>query len=197
MNKLLKIPALITALSLLGACSTTGPMLGSKNISYGDAKAVETVTNQFGSTDLQILAESMTGSLLQTPILTNRPTVTVANVKNKTSEYIDTRMITDSIRSQLLKSGRVQFAVDVIGMETQTEELMRQNQSGLYSQRTTADIGRMEGAQYRLEGSISSIVKKSSSYKDIYYKLSLQLVNIERGILEWADEQEIRKTTKR
>ena len=35
---------------------------------YGDARGVETVTNQFGSTDLQMIAESMTRSMLQAPV---------------------------------------------------------------------------------------------------------------------------------
>ena len=30
--------------------ANTSPVLGSKNINYGDTKAVETVTNEFGST---------------------------------------------------------------------------------------------------------------------------------------------------
>jgi len=36
----------------------------SKQVRYGDAQAVETVNTQFGSTDLQLMAESMTRSLL-------------------------------------------------------------------------------------------------------------------------------------
>ena len=39
---------------------------------YGDAGAVETVTNQFGSTDLQLLAEQMTQSM---PVITEEPLV--------------------------------------------------------------------------------------------------------------------------
>ncbi|PRW95595.1 penicillin-binding protein activator LpoB, partial [Pseudomonas fragi] len=58
---------------LASGCSNTSPVLGSKNISYGDTKAVETVTNEFGSTDLQMIAESMTRSLAQSGILQGRP----------------------------------------------------------------------------------------------------------------------------
>lgn len=53
----------IAVIALLASgCANTSPTLGSKNISYGDTKAVETVTNEFGSTDLQMIAESMTRS---------------------------------------------------------------------------------------------------------------------------------------
>lgn len=182
---------------LTSACGTTGPTLGSTNISYGDTEAIETVTNEFGSSDLKLLAETMTSSLLETPILVGRPIITIASVKNKTSEYVDTKLITDSIRSKMLKSGKVKFAVDIAGMDSQTDELTRQSQSGLYKKSTQAQLGNMQAAKYRLEGSISSIVKSSSKFKDVYYKLSLQLVDNESGLLEWADEQDIRKTTKR
>jgi PBP1b-binding outer membrane lipoprotein LpoB len=55
----------------------------------------------------------------------------------------------------------------------------------------------MVGAQYRMEGNITSIVKQVRDTKDVYYKFSLQLWNIRNGLLEWSDEKEIRKTTTR
>jgi hypothetical protein len=165
-------------------------------VRYGDARGVETVTNQFGSTDLQMIAESMTRSLLQAPVVvsSNLPIVTVQEVKNKTSEYIDTRAITDSIRAELQKSGKVRFAVDAAAMEQQVEELERQ-QSELYDKDKAVETGRMVGAQYRLEGNITSIVKQAKDVKDVYYKFNLQMWNVRNGLLEWSDEQEIRKTT--
>jgi len=165
-------------------------------VRYGDSKGVETVTNQFGSTDLQLIAESMTRSMLQsnTVASSNLPIVTVQEVKNKTSEYIDTRAITDTIRAELLRSGKVKFAVDAAGMEQQVEEINRQ-QSELYEPKKAVKTGRMVGADYRLEGNIVSIVKQAKDVKDVYYKFNLQLWNVQNGLLEWTDEKEIRKTT--
>jgi len=165
---------------------------------YGDARGVETVTNQFGSTDLQMIAESMTRSMLNTPIVTGgeRPIMTVQEVKNKTSEYIDTRSITDSIRTELQKSGRVRFAVDAAAMDQQVEELKRQ-QSDYYDAKKSVQTGKMVGAAYRLEGNITSIVKEAKDVKDVFYKFNLQMWNVQTGLLEWGDEKEIRKTTSR
>jgi len=181
---------------LFGCAGTSSPTVGSGNVSYGDAKAVEQVTNEFGSTDLQMIAESMARSLAQSvagaPV---KPLVTISDVKNKTGEYIDTRSITDSIRVQILKSGTMRFATDIDGMKNQTDELARQSQSGLYKKSKTAKVGEMQGAQYRIEGNITSIVKRSSDTKDVYYKFSLILTDIENGTIEWADEKEIRKTS--
>ena len=49
---------LAAAAALLGGCAK-------EKTRYGDAKGVETVTNQFGSTDLQMIAESMARSMLK------------------------------------------------------------------------------------------------------------------------------------
>jgi len=187
---------------LLLATALLGTMLGiagcaKEAVRYGDARGVETVTNEFGSTDLQMIAESMTRSMLNSPVLnaTNaQAIVTVQEVKNKTSEYIDTRSITDSIRTELQKSGKVRFAVDSAEMKQQIEELQRQ-QSEYYDANKSAEVGKMVGAGYRLEGNITSIVKQAKEVKDVYYKFNLQLWNIQNGLLEWNDEKEIRKTT--
>jgi uncharacterized protein (TIGR02722 family) len=167
----------------------------SRQVRYGDAGAVETVTTGFGSTDLQQIAETMARSMLQAPVIANgnQPIVTVQEVRNKTSEYIDTRAITDSIRSQLSGSGKVRFAVDEADMQRQIAELQRQ-QSEYYNKDQAVEIGRMAGAGYRLDGNIISIVKENKKVKDVYYKFSLQLWNVQTGLLEWADEKEIRKT---
>jgi uncharacterized protein (TIGR02722 family) len=180
---------LLAVLALAAGCAKD-------QVRYGDARGVKTLTNQFGSTDLQMIAESMTRSMLQAPVIVsgNLPIVTVQDVKNRTSEYIDTRAITDSIRAELQKGGKVRFAVDATAMTQQTEELKRQ-QSEYYAKDQAAEKGQMVGAQYRMEGNITSIVKQIRDAKDVYYKVNLQLWNIRNGLLEWSDEKEIRKTT--
>jgi len=184
----------------LAGCQTTSPTTGTSGVSYGDAKAVETVTTDLGSTDIQMISEKMTQGLIQTPeiqtLIKKRQLLMASPVKNKTSEYFDTRMITDTILTQLQKNG-VKYVIEGEDMQNQTDELMRQNQSGLYSKSKTVKMGKMQGAKYRLDGSISSIVKKTSDLKDVYYKMNLRLIEIETGIVEWSDEKEIRKSARR
>ncbi len=164
---------------------------------YGDAKGVELVTNEFGSTDLQMIAEKMVGSLLETGIFTGRPTVTISTVKNKTSEYIDTTNVMNSIQTALVKSGKVRFTRSISEMQPGVDELTRQNQSGLYKQGTTAKVGQMTAAKFSVEGELTSIVKQNNATKDVYYKFTLKLFDVQEGTIEWQDEKEIRKTTKR
>lgn len=195
------IPFLVMTGALVGcanplATSTNSPVVG-HNVVYGDAKAVEQVDSKFGSTDLQTIAESMARSLAEYMAKDKtKPVVTIADVKNKTSEYIDTRSITDSMRSQLVKSGTMRFATNIDAMQNQTDELIRQKQTGLYKQSSQVKAGNMEAAKFRIEGNITSIVKTGNGLKDVYYKFSLILTNIEAGTIDWADEKEIRKLSK-
>lgn len=190
---------LLAVSALLTGCETvSSPTVRfDRQTSYGDAKAVETVTNEFGSTDLQMIAEKMTGSMLESPVLTGRPTVTISTVRNKTSEYIDTKNVMNSIQTALVKSGKVRFTRSIDEMQAGVDELQRQNQSGLYKQNSTAKVGNLKGAKYSVEGELTSIVKQTSDTKDVFYKFTLKLYDVEEGTIEWQEEKEIRKTSKR
>lgn len=196
------LPAAILIASFgLTGCSTpyvSSPVVRfDREVNYGDNKAVELVTNEFGSSDLQMIAEKMTGSLLETGIFQGRPTVTISTVKNKTSEYIDTTNVMNSIQTQLVKSGKVRFTRSISEMQTGVDELQRQNQSGLYKKTSAAKVGKMTAARYTLEGELTSIVKQNDSTKDVFYKFTLKMFDVEEGTVEWQEEKEIRKTSKR
>ncbi len=195
-------PHLLSGLLLvaLAGCQTTSPTTGTSGVSYGDAKAVETVTTDLGSTDIQMISEKMTQSLIQHPVIQDtikkRGLLMASPVQNKTSEYFDTKMITDTVLTQLQKNG-IRYVIEADNMQNQTDELRRQTQSGLYDKTKSVKVGKMQGAKFRLDGSISSIIKKTADLKDAYYKMNLRLIEIETGIVEWSDEKEIRKSAKR
>jgi uncharacterized protein (TIGR02722 family) len=103
----------------------------------------------------------------------------------------------NSIQTALVKSGKVRFTRSIDEMQAGVDELQRQNQSGLYKQNSTAKVGQMKGAKYSVEGELTSIVKQTASAKDVFYKFTLKLYDVEEGTIEWQEEKEIRKTTKR
>jgi len=198
-SNLIGLCAVTAASLILTGCPTTlsQPTVSfARQVSYGDSKAVETVTNEFGSTDLQMIAEKMIGSLLEDPLLSGRPTMTLAPVRNKTSEYIDTKSIMNTIQTALVKSRKVKFVRSNDEMQSGVDELQRQNQSGLYKTAGKAKIGNMSAAKYTLEGEIVSIVKQNANTKDVFYKMTLKVYDVEEGSIEWQDEKEIRKTSR-
>ncbi|MGA1865714.1 MAG: penicillin-binding protein activator LpoB, partial [bacterium] len=99
------IPVLFFTLIFIAGIFFAG--CGGMKVNYGDPGAVETVTVDYGSTDLQTIAEAMIESLLVHPALEGRPVVYVSRIRNKTSEHIDTEAITDKIKTAMLKSGKV------------------------------------------------------------------------------------------
>jgi uncharacterized protein (TIGR02722 family) len=166
---------------------------GSK-VQYGDATAVETLTVDFGSTDLQMIAEKMVQSLLSAPVIQegHLPVLQVSTVKNTTREHIDTKAITDKIRTTLLNSGKVRFAAAELRQEV-LQELEYQRQSGYVDPETRKPVGKQVGADFILTGDITSIAKQKDDTRDVYYKITLNLVDLETGLIAWADEKEIRK----
>ncbi|MFM2476806.1 penicillin-binding protein activator LpoB [Celerinatantimonas sp. MCCC 1A17872] len=192
-TSLLVTSAVIAALGLTGCA---------EKVSYGDAQAVETVNVNFGSTDLQKIANNMTDSLLASGFTQKlsaqgkTPVIYVEGIKNKTSEHIDTESITNSISTKLLQSGKFQF-VDMTRVNAVRKQLNYQNQSGMVDPDKAVRFGHQVGAQYMLYGNLSSIVKSNSSTKDVYYKMTMRLMDLKTGLLVWADETQIRKDAKR
>jgi len=173
----------------------------SNKVSYGDAAAVETTTTEFGSTDLQMIAEKMVDSLLTFPPIVDvtskrRPVMFVDTIKNKTSEHIDTESVTDTISSKVLRSGKFRF-VDMTKVAALKKQLDYQNESGMVSESSKMNLGRQIGAEYMMYGNLSSIVKRGNKSKDVYYKFTLKVMHVESGIVEWSDEKEIRKSSKK
>jgi len=183
----------VMTIFLAAGCANT------PQVTYGNPEQVETVTADFGSTDLQTIAEKMVNSLLASPVLTSgtRPVFYVHRVKNMTDEHIDTKSVTDKIRVTLLKSGKVRFSgVNEVNDEV-LKQLEYQTKSGVVDPKTAHSAGSQVGADYFLFGELTSIKKSAGRVKDVYFKFTLNLVNIKTGLIEWADEKEIRKEAKK
>jgi len=191
--KFIQVFIVIMAALALASCST--------KISYGDATSVETTTTGFGSTDLQTIAEKLVDDLITFPPIVQmtserRPVVFVDKIKNKTTEHIDTESITDTIQTKLLQSGKFRF-VDMTTVQAVQEQMKFQMDSGMVDSNKAAAFGKQTGAEFMLYGNMSSIVKRRNDTKDVYYKFTLKLVNLESGIIEWASEKEIRKSSEK
>lgn len=194
----------LTSALLLGACTTT--------TQYDDPDKVETLTIDFGSTDLQMMAGAMVDSMLAAPALAyldhkgkgddKRIIVYTAGVNNRTSEHIDTTGITDTIRTSLLKSGRFRLAASAQGQEDLAEQVRFQQGSGRVDPNQAKAFGKQIGADVVLLGNLRSIEKSKkrnledagAKKDDVWYQFVLELTNIETGEIIWMEEKDIRKT---
>jgi PBP1b-binding outer membrane lipoprotein LpoB len=96
-----------TAAALLAAALLAG-CAAAPDVRYGDPGAHQSLSTDFGASDLQQVAEGMVDSLLTFPAVVDitaqrRPILSVTRVKNKTLQHIDTESITESIRAMLIK----------------------------------------------------------------------------------------------
>jgi len=186
--------AALLSLALAG-CATV------PNVQYGDAGSAKPLSTEFGSSDLQQIAESLVDSLVTFPPVVDltsqrRPIITVDKVKNKTMQHIDTESITDSIRTKLIKSGKFRF-IDRSTDSAAIEEIKMQQDSGLVDKKNAINFGQQSGAEFLLTANFAEIRQKSGSVTDVYYKFTMNLKNLRSGILEWSDEKEIRKVFNR
>lgn len=193
MNVKLVLASVATVVALTGCAST--------QVNYGDAQSVETLNKDFGSTDLQMIADKMVTDMLSFPVVVQltqnrRPVMFVDKIRNKTQEHIDTESITDTIQNKLINSGKFRF-VDMTAANAMADQLNYQKNSGLVNQATSVKAGGHIGAEYMLNGNLSSIVKNVGGKSDVYYKFTLKLQNVQTGIVEWTSEKEIRKSAKR
>ena len=124
-----------------------------------------------------------------------RPVLFVDSIRNKSSEHIDTEALTDTMRTQLLRSGKFRF-VDMSKVAAVKEQLEYQQTSGQVDPASMVRLGKQTGAQYMLYGNLASIVKDNGKVKDVYYQMTMNLMDLENGELLWADQKEIRKQAK-
>ncbi len=163
--------------------------------SYDDISEDRLLDDKFNESDMRQIVDTMVKSLTESLVIREAkkpPIVLVTLVKNRSQEHIDMKSMTDKIKVALIKSGRFKFT-EKENREEMAEETEYQGQSGYVDSATARKKGRQIGAQFFLTGEITDRVQEVGSKKYVYYKCTFNLVNIETGILEWADDKEIRK----
>lgn len=193
-------------LLLSSACST---------VKYDDPDKVETLTIDFGSTDLQSMARDMVESLngapqlayLENPSKTSdkRIIMFMGGVNNRTSEHIDTQGITDSIRDGLLSGGRFRFVASPQGQDEIGDQVRFQQGEGRVDPAQARSFGKQLGAEVVLYGTLRSIEKTKGrnlegglqKKEDVWYQFVLECSNIETGEIIWSNIKELRKSEKR
>jgi len=183
---------LVIVIGFLAGCGPT--------IRY-EIKDEETVTgSDWSAKDLKDVSDYMTGSIRKAAFINSaqyageKPRWMLArDMKNETDEHVNTRTIMEKIRTRLINEGVAKF-IDDQAIEDILNQ-MKLQQSGLFDNRTVAQVGKLVGAKVILRGTISSIRKKSDRQDIIYYNITLQLVNIQTGEIVWTDEKEIQRLT--
>jgi uncharacterized protein (TIGR02722 family) len=165
----------VSALSLLASC---GPKAFTKG-EYDDPTRVELLD------DKAMVACAYVANAPKPPV------VIVEKVQNRTEEHIDTVSMTDKIRTALIKSGKVRF----VNKEERgnISDEYDYNASGMVNEVTAKKKGKQIGADYVLSGAMATNVQQVGNDKFIYYKLTMNLTNLDTSTIDCTEEKELRK----
>lgn len=163
-----------------------------------DSDTVTDVSGKWNDTDARLVAEEMVTDCLTRPWLTDfiaangeKPFVTVGNIRNKSSEHIDTETFTTDFERELINNRQVRFVATRDQREDVREE--RYDQRDFASPETMKKLRAETGADFILLGAIKSIVDEAGGTRVVYYQTDLELINIETAEKVWIGSKKIKK----
>jgi penicillin-binding protein activator len=193
-----RVSMLVTAMALPVVLSACGGEKAFTKGSYDDPNRVELLDDKFNEADMQQMADTIIKAMVACPYVANAPKppiVIVEKVQNRTEEHIDTVSMTDKIRTALIQSGKVRFINKQERGTVQDE--YDYNASGAVSGPTAKKKGGQIGADYILSGAIATNVQQVGNDKFVYYKLTMNMTNMETTTIDCTQEREVRKQFKR
>jgi len=168
------------SLAMIGCASTNAG-----KVVRVDPRDMRDTDAHYGAEDLHIFVQKMVSAMLQVPVLSsssNKPYIALGNigVGVGVDEHIDTKLIKNSIRTNLIKSTRVKF-ID----------------SEYVNKLTKKERSKFIAKNYELTGDVHSIKKDTGSTIDNFYALTLKLTDVKTSVIVWSEEKEIRKIVNR
>jgi len=197
MEEIMKIFKLIVLVALIGTmlagCASTA-----NNVSRISSDTVTDMSGRWNDTDSRLVAEQMVTDLVYRPWLSDfmlemdkKPAVIVGNVRNMSSEHIQTTTFIKDIERELINSGKVKFvATSDERKEIRTE---RDEQQTFASEETAKAIAQETGADFMMKGTITSITDAIEGKAAVFYQIDLELINIESNEKVWIGSKEIKK----
>ena len=184
---------LITAAALLISGCATGP-----TVTRTASDEVIDLSGRWNDTDSRLTAEAMVSSMLSGGWLERfsadegrPPVVIVGSVRNKSSEHIDAETFIKDIERELINSGRVTFVAAGAARDELRDE--REDQQSNATQSTAAALAAETGADYMMQGVITSQTDAIQGKRATLYKVDMELIGLENNQKVWIDTKEIKK----
>jgi len=122
----------------------------------------------------------------------DRPVLEVEEIKNRSTMHLDMKMLTNSMRTKLIRSRKFRF-MDKSTSGTDLKMMNDQALNGLTDPSKAVPMGQQSAAQMYLYGELHEMRNQVDGTTDRYYVFSLNLKDLRTGEIVWTDEQEIRK----
>lgn len=193
-SMLIRLFAAAVAVAFVSGCASTG-------VQRTSLDRDRPLTERFDPDDARKTVEYMVDSMLQFgPVVeitsAGRPVLDIAPMQNRTREHIDTRALTTSIRTKLLRTGQFRFK-DRASSATDIEIMNEEAELGLVDRQKAVRAGSQSATELYLSGEIMDMRTQAGRRIDQYYYIMMTLKDLSSGEIIWTDEQEIRKERKR
>ncbi|MDR1317376.1 MAG: penicillin-binding protein activator LpoB [Spirochaetales bacterium] len=192
MRKFFVLYALLCAALCFSACSSA------KTVTRMAADAETDLSGRWNDTDARLVAEAMISDVMQRPWISDftgeegrKPVVIVGDIRNRSREHIETLVFTKSLERELINSGKVKFVANEAERESVREE--RMNQQSEASPETMKRLGQETGADFCLQGLITSQTDRVEGQMVVFYKINLELIHMETNEKVWIGDKEIKK----
>lgn len=193
MNSSLRISiiALSVATLLLSGCSAF--RMSTEDVQPED---LEHYRAAYDASDMRKITTAVVDKILTSSFLAGQsspPIMTIAGVENRTREYVDTKNLTDRMRTMLLQSGKMQF----VNTARRKDLLDEQGyQAANVNPDQMAEIGAQAGAKYMITGSLTQMTQQTgkqvrlSKQRLNYYKLTMEITDLTSSLIIWTTEEE-------
>ena len=165
----------------------------------------ETATDLSGAwndTDSKLTSQEIATEVLTQPWLskfkevspTKDPVIIVGLITNQSHEHIDSETFTKDMEMSFVNSQKVRLVQG--GKKREELRGERADQQENASKSTMKQWGLEVGADYIMQGSITSIVDSYKRTKTIYYQVSMELTSIQTNEVVWIGGKKIKKLVK-
>lgn len=189
-------------LSISSFCIVTLFASGCANtVQYGEASKPTTVTTEFGVTDLQNMVSKMTDNMINSPTVMSytyarRPSLAVDSLINRTGRALNTRLVSSTVSQKLETQGtyRIIMGTPVDGSK---QKLGLQAPDSLDETANAHKISTSLGADLFLYGDVSEVIRSHPTTKEVFYRISMHLLDSKSGGIVWQEEKEFLKSQKK
>ncbi len=193
MEKLYKLVSLVIIVFVTFACAPK------RQVQRVETDQTIDLSGRWNDSDSRAVSEEMIKQLLHDNWIieyksgnsNKRPVLIVGLVKNKSHEHIDANTFIKDIEKAIIQDGSVRLVQAADKREALRAE--RVDQQDFASGETAKNWGLELGADYMLQGTITSVVDTYKKEKIIYYQINLELSHLETNEIVWIGDKKIKK----
>jgi uncharacterized protein (TIGR02722 family) len=159
------------------------------------------LSGRWNDTDAKLVAEEMTKDATDRPWRMNfdkakgkKPVIIISLIKNKTDEHIDEEVFIKNMEREFINQGTIRIVQGSEFREKLRDE--RADQQKYASLDTQKKWGKELGADFMLQGVMTSITDAYKSETVKFYQINLELTDLETNEKVWIGEKKIKKVIK-